>query len=472
MAVSAESFVQQLQGQEAKTRTDPLDPQLVEILNQVAARTGVVMQVYSGGQDDDTGYTGSVRHDHGKAADVRLYVRNDDGTLRRLDASRASDVPILQDVAKYSFAYGANGVGMGPDYMGNGSMHIGFGLNPANHGKVATPNKDSIWGGAPFLAAARSEGVKLRGTIPPMNIPQAATQLDTTPPRSPTISKATQDALRQAGFNPGASDGINGLKTQAAIKAFQSANGLKVDGIVGKNTLAALQRATAASQSAPSPLPSRGVVVAHPSVSQPIVPSGPQGRSSRGNTAAPQTSNGFNGLLNAGRALGSTLTTLGTAAGSIANAVNPRAQPVPPRYVPAAPRRSTPMPSVAPQGPQGRGRSPNAFLRPYGTPGMSTITVNGGRVTYAPPTPRAVPPTIAVARGGEGGNEVRYESTGAAGQPIYVAPGQSQQFVDSVTRASNMPGVNAFTGTVQEGSGGQNRYGSTAHNELMAQFGF
>lgn len=43
-------------------------------------------------------------------------------------------------------------------------------------------------------------------------------------------------------------------------------------------------------------------------------------------------------------------------------------------------------------------------------------------------------------------------------------------FAADVTRPSNMPGVEQFTGTVQQGQGGQNRYGSTARNELLALY--
>ena len=39
-------------------------------------------------------------------------------------------------------------------------------------------------------------------------------------------------------------DGIFGLKTYAAVRDFQSKNGLVVDGIVGPKTLTALEKAT------------------------------------------------------------------------------------------------------------------------------------------------------------------------------------------------------------------------------------
>lgn len=45
-----------------------------------------------------------------------------------------------------------------------------------------------------------------------------------------------QDALLQASFSPGATDGIYGPKTEAAIERFQQSKGLAVDGIVGPNT--------------------------------------------------------------------------------------------------------------------------------------------------------------------------------------------------------------------------------------------
>jgi peptidoglycan hydrolase-like protein with peptidoglycan-binding domain len=51
---------------------------------------------------------------------------------------------------------------------------------------------------------------------------------------------AVQTALAAAGFSPGKLDGVMGPKTRAAIKAYQAANGLTVDGIVGKNTAASL----------------------------------------------------------------------------------------------------------------------------------------------------------------------------------------------------------------------------------------
>ena len=52
--------------------------------------------------------------------------------------------------------------------------------------------------------------------------------------------KWLQELLLAAGYNPGKADGIFGAKTVAAVKAYQKAEGLTADGIVGKMTLAAL----------------------------------------------------------------------------------------------------------------------------------------------------------------------------------------------------------------------------------------
>lgn len=48
--------------------------------------------------------------------------------------------------------------------------------------------------------------------------------------------KRIQRALRDAGFYKGPIDGNIGPQTKEAIKAFQKANDLKPDGIVGKRT--------------------------------------------------------------------------------------------------------------------------------------------------------------------------------------------------------------------------------------------
>ena len=55
--------------------------------------------------------------------------------------------------------------------------------------------------------------------------------------------KQIQSLLTYLGYNPGAVDGADGANTQAAVRRFQQAEGLGVDGIAGEQTQAALKDA-------------------------------------------------------------------------------------------------------------------------------------------------------------------------------------------------------------------------------------
>ena len=50
------------------------------------------------------------------------------------------------------------------------------------------------------------------------------------------ITKLIQSELYCKGYNPNRIDGLFGNGTTKAVKEFQEANNLSVDGIVGKNT--------------------------------------------------------------------------------------------------------------------------------------------------------------------------------------------------------------------------------------------
>lgn len=63
-----------------------------------------------------------------------------------------------------------------------------------------------------------------------------------------------QDSLTQKGF-PCTADGIFGSGTEAKVKAFQAANGLVADGIVGQQTWASLLSEDSPSVPPPGPLP-------------------------------------------------------------------------------------------------------------------------------------------------------------------------------------------------------------------------
>ena len=54
------------------------------------------------------------------------------------------------------------------------------------------------------------------------------------------LVKELQQRLKDKGFNPGTIDGVFGLGTKSAVRAFQKANDLVADGIVGQQTWKAL----------------------------------------------------------------------------------------------------------------------------------------------------------------------------------------------------------------------------------------
>ena len=73
------------------------------------------------------------------------------------------------------------------------------------------------------------------------------------------IDLATTDGLQTAlsflGYDPGAVDGLDGPKTQSALKSFQEAVGIDADGLIGPNSRKALltELESAATKEDPAP---------------------------------------------------------------------------------------------------------------------------------------------------------------------------------------------------------------------------
>lgn len=130
---------------------------------------------------------------------------------------------------------------------------------PAGLDPLAAPTPlPALTGGAPAAPTPfPSRGVPVTPAPMPLTPSPMLRSAPQPMPQRPALSAPSaqvrdlQSALTARGFNPGSADGIFGPKTDAAVRAFQQANGLAVDGIVGPQTLAALSR-----QQAPTPMPS------------------------------------------------------------------------------------------------------------------------------------------------------------------------------------------------------------------------
>jgi hypothetical protein len=75
--------------------------------------------------------------------------------------------------------------------------------------------------------------------------PEPAPEPDPEPEPAPTPAPvdlvAVQQRLQELGYLLGRADGVKGQQTTAAVMAFQRVNGLAVDGVVGPQTLGALE---------------------------------------------------------------------------------------------------------------------------------------------------------------------------------------------------------------------------------------
>ena len=134
---------------------------------------GITMEIFSGGQDGiETGSkqrVGSVRHDHGNAADAFFYK---DG--RRLDWGNEADRPIFEEIVRRGVAAGVTGWGAGPGYMQQGSMHVGMG-NPGVWGAGGKGANAPSWlraaYGNPWVEPQRPAAAVAAASAPPAPAP-------------------------------------------------------------------------------------------------------------------------------------------------------------------------------------------------------------------------------------------------------------------------------------------------------------
>ena len=111
---------------------------------------------------------------------------------------------------------------------------------------------DNVWGNwgwastetPPTLSPFPSGMIQLITVVPVMPTPTVAPVTPTPTPNSLQLGftdsdavRAVQKRLKELGFYKSGVDGYFGPVTEAAVKAFQKANGLTVDGKVGEKTL-------------------------------------------------------------------------------------------------------------------------------------------------------------------------------------------------------------------------------------------
>lgn len=116
-------------------RNKPITAELRKVLNKAGQAAGIdTIDIVSGGQDvkgKGKRRTGSTRHDAGRAADVRLLINGKALTFTDTKA----DPKVLAFVTAAAAA-GAIGIGAGVQYMGNETIHLGFGTSVADKRKL------------------------------------------------------------------------------------------------------------------------------------------------------------------------------------------------------------------------------------------------------------------------------------------------------------------------------------------------
>lgn len=138
-------------------RNKPITLDLKQVLDTAAQAAGVdKVVITSGGQDalgEGTRRTGSTRHDRGRAADLQLVINGVTQTFT--DQSAPSTILTFVTTAA---AAGAIGIGAGVQYMGDRTMHVGFGTSVDDTSKL-TWGKDGRSANAPqWLRDAAAAG--------------------------------------------------------------------------------------------------------------------------------------------------------------------------------------------------------------------------------------------------------------------------------------------------------------------------
>ncbi|TQF38979.1 hypothetical protein UNPF46_14295 [Bradyrhizobium sp. UNPF46] len=147
-------------------RNKPITNELKNVLDTAAVAAGIdTIRITSGGQDaigHGTRRTGSTRHDLGRAADVQCLVGGQALTF----TDDAAPPGILRFVTAAAAA-GATGIGAGVGYMGNRTIHVGFGTSVDDHNRLTWGAGGRSATAPQWLRDAAQDGWDAGGAVPP-----------------------------------------------------------------------------------------------------------------------------------------------------------------------------------------------------------------------------------------------------------------------------------------------------------------
>lgn len=204
---------------------------------------------------------GAGHKSHGSGTEIDIKGYNADGSLwsnaQRVAVAAASRTATADRIGIYQMSKG----------LGQGTLHLGYsgpgrpaamwGANGLTGGAKSRQYTDpaekafyaSYKDGRPFDYASLGfdgSGTAIgasSGLTPPGMVGFGARTLKQD--REGEDVRQLQQTLAQAGFDPGPIDGDFGPLTKRALKEFQSANNLKADGVMGRNTAPVVQAAMA-----------------------------------------------------------------------------------------------------------------------------------------------------------------------------------------------------------------------------------
>ena len=138
-------------------RNLPISEELKRVLVHAAEVAGVdEVLINSGGQPakgEGGRRTGSTRHDHGRAADLQLIVGGRTKTFTDTSAD-----PVVVRFVTACAANGATGIGAGVGYMGNRTIHVGFGTSVSDHTRLTWGAKGRSANAPQWLRDAAAAG--------------------------------------------------------------------------------------------------------------------------------------------------------------------------------------------------------------------------------------------------------------------------------------------------------------------------